>query len=368
MATTKTSKKAHSAGSGRAKTMADLLKSAATTSFVGLKRGDNIEGTITKLTPKEILIDIGSKTEAVVLEKDRKNLKKLLNFLKVGDKVLAYILNPESDLGHPIVSLRKYMDDILWKDLANLQKNKEVIKVVVTDSTKGGFLVTSENGFSAFLPNSQISFAKTGQDLIGKEIEVLILELNRQNQKIILSNKAIGGSDDFEKEIKNFKVEQKISTVISNITPFGIFTLIKGKSGEIEGFIHISEISWEKISQVPQSFKPGAEIEALIIGFDKKSARVNLSIKRLLKDPFEEKLNQFTIDKKITGKVTKVLSTGVLVELGEGIEGIIKKEKIPPNTTYNAGSTVTATVVDVDKKKHRVSLVPILKEKPIGYR
>ena len=348
--------------------MADLLKSAANTSFVSLKKGDNIQGTVTKLTPKEILIDIGAKTEAVVLEKDRKNLKKLLSFLKVGDKVLVYVLNPESDLGNPVVSLRKYMDDILWNDLAKLQKDKKVIKVFVNDSTKGGFLVSSENGFSGFLPNSQISFAKTGQELIGKEIEVMVLELNRQNQKIILSNKAIGGSDNFEKEIKNFKIEQKISTTISNITPFGIFTLIKGKGGEIEGFIHISEISWEKISQIPQSFKTGDEIEALIIGFDKKTTRVNLSIKRLLKDPFEEKLNQFVVDKKITGKVVKVLSTGVLVELGEGIEGIIKKEKIPPNTNYDVNSTITATIVDVDKKKHRVSLVPVLKEKPIGYR
>ncbi len=360
MATTKTSKKTT--------TMADLLKSAAKTSFVGLKKGDNIEGVITKLTPKEILIDIGAKTEAVVLEKDRKNLKNLLSSLKIGDKVLVYVLNPESDLGNPVVSLRKYMDDILWKKLAEYQKNKSIVKVVVNDSTKGGFLVTAKNSFSAFLPNSQVSFTKTGQEIIGKEIEVLVLELNRQSQKIILSNKAIGGSDDFEKEVRNLKIEQKISTIVSNITPFGIFTLIKGKEGEIEGFIHISEISWDKISQIPKEYKAGEEIEALITGFDKKTTRVNLSIKRLSKDPLSEKLDQLEIDKKIIGKVIKVLATGFIVELEDGIEGIIKKEKIPPNTTLAVGSTVTATISDVDKKKHRVSLVPILKEKPIGYR
>jgi small subunit ribosomal protein S1 len=348
--------------------MADLLKSAVKTPFVSPHKGQVIEGTVTKLNVKEILIDIGAKTEAVVLEKDRRLLRNLLNSLKVGDKVEVYVLNPESDFGNSVVSLRKFTDDKLWDKLAEFQKNKTVIKITVNESTKGGFLVSSSEGFSGFLPNSQISYASTGQDFLGKEIDAIILELSRQGQKIILSNKAIGGTKDFDKEIKNLKIEQKISATISNITPFGIFTLIKGEEGNIEGFIHISEISWDKISQVPQDFKSGNELEAMIIGFDKKTSRANLSLKRLVKDPFSEKLEQFTQDKKVAGKVSKVLTTGVLVDLGDGIEGIIKKEKIPPTVKYEAGSEIEATVLEVDEKRHRVNLSPVLKEKPIGYR
>jgi small subunit ribosomal protein S1 len=354
--------------SKKALTMADLLKSATQTPFVSVKRGQVIEGTVSKLTPKEILVDIGAKTEAVVLEKDRRLLKNLLNSLKVGGKVSVYVLNPESDLGNTVVSLRKFTDDKLWNKMADLQKNKTIIKVIVNEATKGGFLVSSIEGFSGFLPNSQVSFVKTGQDLIGKEIDAIILELSRQGQKIILSNKAIGGSEDFDKETRGFKIEQKITTTISNITPFGIFTLVKGKDGNIEGFIHISEVSWDKISQIPQNFKPGEELSAMIIGFDKKTSRVNLSLKRLVNDPFEERLEQFTPDKKIAATVTKVLATGILLDLGDGIEGIVKKEKIPPTVKYEVGSTINATVLEVDKKKHRVNLSPVLKEKPIGYR
>jgi small subunit ribosomal protein S1 len=359
---------ATSSTSKNASTMADLLKSVAQTSFVSLHKGQVIDGVITKLTAKEILIDIGAKTEAVVLEKDHRLLRNLLNSLKVGDKVAVYVLNPESDLGNPVVSLRKFTDDKLWDKLAGLQKNKTIVKITVNESTKGGFLVSGAEGFSGFLPNSQISYAKTGQDLIGKEIDAMILELSRQGQKIILSSKAIGGSDNFDEEIKSLKIEQKISTIISNITPFGIFTLIKADGGNIEGFIHISEVSWEKILQIPQDFKAGDVLEAMIIGFDKKTSRVNLSLKRLVSDPFEEKLGQFVPEKKVSATISKVLAIGLLVDLGDGIEGIIKKEKIPPTVKYEVGQALDVTVLEVDKKKHRVSLSPVLKEKPIGYR
>lgn len=360
MVTSKTSKKAQ--------TMADLMKSAEKTSFVSLQKGQKIQGTITKLTPQEILVDIGAKTEAVVLEKDKRLLRNLLSSLKVGESAEVSVLNPESDMGNPVVSLRKFIGDRIWEKLAELQKKKTVIKVNVNDSTKGGFLVSSKDGFSGFLPNSQISYIETDQNLVGNEIDVIVLELSRQSQKVIFSNKAIGGSEDFDKEVKSFKIEQKISTTISNTTPFGIFTLIEGKKGNIEGFIHISEVSWEKIAQVPSELKPGEKIEAIIIGFDKKTSRVNLSLKRLNKDPFEEKLEKFSKDQKVSAKISKVLITGVLVDLGEGIEGIIKKEKIPPTVKYEVGSEVNATVLEVDKKKHRVNLSPVLKEKPIGYR
>jgi len=348
-------------------TMADLMKSAKA-SFVSLKKGEVIEGIITKLTPQEILVDIGSKTEAVVLEKDRKILKNLLSSLKVGDKVSVSVLNPESDMGNTVVSLRKFIGDKVWDRLSELYKNKKAIKINVNDSTKGGFLVSSDNGISGFLPNSQVSFAETGQELVGKTLDVLILELSRINQKVIFSNKAISGSDNFDKAIKKLRIDQKISSSISNITPFGIFTSFASEDGNVEGFIHISEISWDKISQIPQNFKPGDKIEAMIIGFDKKSSRINLSLKRLVKDPLTEKLEQFTTDKKVSGKVIKVLTTGVLVDLGDEIEGLIKKEKIPPTITYSVGSSIAATVSEVDKKKHRIILIPVLKEKPIGYR
>jgi ribosomal protein S1 len=136
----------------------------------------------------------------------------------------------------------------------------------------------------------------------------------------------------------------------------------------VEGFVHISEVSWEKLAAIPETFKAGDKIKAKLIGFDKESKRINLSIKALIADPFEAKLKSYVPDQRVSGSVSKVLSSGVLVNLEKGIEGFIKKEKIPVNTTYAEGSAVNATVIEVDTRRHRVILVPVLTEKPLMYR
>lgn len=351
----------------KATSMADLMKSV-TTKFVSPHKGDLLDGTITQLTSAEILVDIGTKSQAIVLEKDKRILKSLLTTLKVGDRVTVSVLNPESDFGSTVVSLRRFNDNRVWDRLDKLQKDKTHLEVVIDESTKGGFLASTKDGISGFLPNSQVSFLEGNQNLNGKTLQVCVIELNRDLRKIIFSQKATVGSQDFEKATKNLKKGDKIEAIISNVAPFGIFSLIQNQDNQkVEGFVHISEISWEKVDSIPQSFEQGLKIQTEVLGMDKEAKRVNLSIKRLTKNPFEEKLKEFTPDKKVTVTVSRVLSSGLIVDLGGGIEGFIKKEKIPPTVTYTQGSSLEATVLEVDKKQ-RVILAPVLKEKPIGYR
>ncbi len=350
----------------KAVTMADLMKSV-TTNFVSPHKGDLLEGRVNKLSSSEILIDIGAKSLAVVLEKDKKILRSLLGSLKVGDKVSVSVLNPESDFGNTVVSLRRFNDERVWEKLEVLQKSKEKIEVTIDEVTKGGFLVSTRNGISGFLPNSQVSFLDTAV-AVGKNLNVCVIELSRPLKKVIFSQKATVKAQDFAKQVAHIKRGELIKSTISNIAPFGIFTLLDSKDGQkIEGFVHISEVAWEKLENIPQSFKPGDEFEAQVLGADKDAKRINLSIKRLTTNPYEEKLKEFTIDKKVSGTITRVSSNGITVDLGAGIEGIIKKEKIPPTVTYSQGSLVEATVLEVDRNQ-RVVLAPVLKEKPIGYR
>ncbi len=346
--------------------MADLMKSVKTT-FVSPHKGDVLEGTVNKLTSAEILIDIGTKSLAVVLEKDKKILKSLLNSLKVGDKVSVSVLNPESDFGNPVVSLRRFNDDRIWKKLEGIQKSKEKIEVTIDQASKGGFLVSTKDGISGFLPNSQVSFLDSNV-IVGKNLNVCVIELLRPLKKVIFSQKKTLNAQDFAIQAKNLKKGEKTKAVISNIAPFGIFALVDTAKGQkIEGFVHISEIAWEKLESIPSDFKAGDEFEAQILGLDREAKRVNLSIKRLATNPFEEKLKEFEKDKKVNGTVTKVTNSGVTVDLGDGIEGFIKKEKIPPTVSFPQGSLVEATVLEVDRNQ-RVVLAPVLKEKPIGYR
>ena len=366
-----TSNKKQATSGSKATSMAELMKkvAAAKTPLVSPHKGDMIIGTITKLTTGEILVDINAKTEAVVLEKDRNILHKIIATYKVGDKVSVQVLNPESDFGYPVVSLRRSIGNITWDKLAELQKAQAPVEVNLDMATKGGFLATTLDGVSGFLPNSHTSSLENPQGLIGRKIKVVVLELNRELNKIIFSQKQVMGPADFQKLIKNLKIGQKIDAVVSNVAPFGVFLSIPIDSGKLaEGFIHISESSWENVENIADVYKIGDKVTGVVIGFDKDSRRVNLSIKRLTSDPFEKKLDEFTVDKKVKATISRVISSGVLLDLGENISGFIKKEKIPVKISYEEGQEIDVMVSSVDKKRHRVEVVPVLKEKPIGYR
>lgn len=345
------------------------------TTFTSLNKGDIIKGRITKLTPSEILIDINAKAEAVVLEKDKSILRNLLRALKVGDEVTVSVLNPESDTGNPVVSLRRFIDDKVWDKLFEKEKNQESLDAFIQDVTKGGFLVETKEGVSGFLPNSQTTNITNPQELVGKTILLYILELERKDNKVIFSQRPRLLDEDFKKAGKSFTSGQKINAIVSAVTSFGLFVSIQVPSSDvaIDGLVHISEIAWKRTEDIAQKFSVGQQIEAVIVRIDYEAKRVDLSMKRLTIDPFAEIAKNYTIDKKIKGIVTKVLATGVAlkiadVDLTEGIDGFIRKEKIPPTVTYNVGSTVEATVAQVDSRRHRLMLVPVLKEKPIGYR
>lgn len=344
--------------------MADLLKSAKT-SFVLLRKGENLEGTITKLEPSEILVDIGAKTEAQVLEKDKSNLRTLLSILKVGDKVTISVLNPESDFGNPVVSLRRFLDRKLWDKVEVLAKDKKPQEVTINEETRGGFVVATSDGVRGFLPNSHAF----GSLKLGQKTNAVLLEFDKEQHKIIFSQRKIADSEEFVRAQKTIKIGQKITSTISSIAPFGIFVSVPtSEENFVEGFIHISEISWEKLETIPDDFKIGEKLEGIVLGFDKKSSRVNLSIKRLTTDPYKEKLKSYAPDKKVKGKVLRVSSSGVEIELEEGVAGFIKKEKIPVDSKFEEGMEISATVVSVDEKNHKVMLTPYLTKKTIGYR
>lgn len=346
-----------------ATSMAELMAKSSP-SIKSFKKGESVNGTITKLTSNEILVDIGAKTEAVVLEKDKGILHTLLNSLKVGDKVKVGVLNPESDQGHPVVSLRRFIDERLWGDLEKLKDDKVILEITINDLTKGGFLVTTSDGLSGFLPNSQAILNDAPASFVGKKMKAVVLEINRQLHKIIFSQKAATTDEEFNKAASQIKTGETVEAVVSNTTTFGVFVSVKN----LEGFIHLSELSWERVESAEGYFKTGEKITVKVIGIDKEGKRINLSVKRLTEDPFEEAVKAFSVDKKVKATVTKISSLGISLDLGDDVEGLIKKEKVPPSSTYKTGDEIEATVSEVDVKRHRVILVPVLKEKPIGYR
>lgn len=337
---------------------------------IGLKKGESVTGKITKLTPNEILVDVGAKTDALVLEKEKKILKNILERFNVGDTVTVSVLNPESEYGHPVVSLRRYLSELAWKNLESLEKNKEEITGTVQEVTKAGYLIATDFGISGFLPQSH---TLSGDIKAGQAVQVTVLELNKKENKIIFSQKPALTAEDFAKATKGLKEGDKVQATITNVSSFGLFATITVKEQVLEAFIHISEISWEKVLDLSTMFTSGQTVEAVIVRVDTDTQRVNLSIKRLTADPFETRMKTYPVDKKVRAEVTKVEESGVTVLLeGAGdfndVEAFIKKEKIPPTTMYTVGQEITVTVSEFDKRKHRIVVVPVLLEKPLMYR
>lgn len=333
--------------------------------LVTLKKGESVKGKITKLTRSEITVELGSKTEATVLEKEKHILDTIMSSFKVGDTVDVNVLNPESENGHPVVSLRRFLANRSWVKLEELEKNKAILEVTVQEVAKAGFIVVTDFGVSGFLPQSHVS---QGDLKEGQSLKVTVLELNRKDNKIIFSQKPNLSDEDFAKVIKGLKIGDKVSAKVANVSSFGIFVTFVPKDVTLEGFIHISEVSWEKVDDLPSMYSTGDTFEAVIIRFDEDGKRVNLSLKRLSEDPFEAMVKKFPVDSKALGTVTKLDDTGVSLDLGDGVEGVIRKEKVPPGTKYTVGQEVEATVIQVDTKKRRIVLAPVLLEKPLMYR
>jgi len=251
--------------SGHATSMAELLQRQKA-SFISVKKGETVKGRVTKLSPTEILLDISGKANAVVLEKEKRLMKQLLGMLKVGDEVTASVLNPESDLGYTVVSLRRFLEENVWKKLEEQKKAQEKISVLVRENTKGGYIVEAQNTITGFLPNSHIS-ASQNQQLVGKTIEVVIVELDRENKKVIFSQKAVSGDADLKKAKTVLKSGSKLTVTVINVTSFGIFVSVPlGEGTFIDGLIHISEVAWDKVENIASMFNQGQEIEVVVMG------------------------------------------------------------------------------------------------------
>lgn len=350
-------------------TMAELMAKSTAKPIESIKKGDYIKGTLSRIGKREILVDIQAKGQATVLERDPKMLRNIKTLLKEGQEVEVSVLSPESDSGLPVVSLRRFISNIVWANLEEMKKTQEKVDVIINEVTKGGFVVTTKDGQAGFLPNSH-SNSSQGSLTQGKTINVSIADLNREDNKVIFSQKTTISTEDFATMTSGFKPGTKVKGEISSVTNFGYFVLLHPSSGDrtVDGLIHISEVSWERSDDNLTLYKMGDEVEAVVISIDRDARRIDLSLKKLTIDPFVSLKENFPVDKKVQGAVRNLDGGNVTLELGEGVEGVIKKEKVPPTTTYAIGQVVDATVISHDPRRRRIELTPILKEKPLMYR
>ncbi len=337
----------------------------------GLKRGQIVDGVVTEISSKTIFIDIGAKMEGVVLGKEFEREKDFIRSLKPGDKVKAYVGSAENDKGQLLLSLRQAASSYAWESFEKLINNGEQLEVKGREVNKGGLIVDASFGLQGFIPGSQIGSAWQGKldTLVARKLLVKVIEVNREQNRLVFSEKAVSDAEKIAKTasaIKKLKLGDTFEAIVAQVAPFGIFVKVKADNEEIEGLVHISEVSWQKVEDLSKLYKAQDKVSVKVISLD--GGRVQFSIKQLLTDPWEELEKKYPVDSKLKGKVMRLTSFGALVEIEPGIEGLIHISKIPPEFTINEGDKVDIYIESVDKKSRRISLGLVLSQKPIGYK
>ncbi|MDO8487971.1 MAG: S1 RNA-binding domain-containing protein [bacterium] len=361
--------------SGSPSTMEELLAQSAN-AIKTFRRGNTVTGRVTEMTGRSVYVDVGGKAEGIVADREYEAARDFVKTLKVGDEITAYVTSPENDSGQVILSLKRAAADSRWKVFEDAFSQNSTLTVRGKEVNKGG-LVAEVEGVYGFIPASQLSKEVVGQPetLVNKPVQVKVIEVDREQNRLVLSEKAVSEAEDMASRKKLLeKVEQGAiySGKVVGIVPFGAFIEVqvgKGKTAEtLEGLVHISEISWEKIEDVSKVLKEGNEVQVKVIGTDEDSGKLALSIKQLTDDPWLEMSKKYTVDSKHHGQVVKVMPYGVIVHMEKGIEGLIHASKMPPEMNFAEGQEVEVFVESVDMDKRRLSLGMVLTEKPVGYK
>ena len=357
-------------------TMEELL-AEQDSDIKSFKHGDVVEGTVVRIDKDEILVDIGAKSEGVVSNRELYGRHgENQPTLNIGDVVLVYVLQPESPEGHVVLSLRRAGLERKWRAMQELFEAGTIIDAPVIDHNKGGLIV--DCGIRGFVPISQIvdfprrpqneqprdaaqEIAEKLQPYIGRKLRLKILEVNRKANRLILSEKVALYEERREKRDELFsslQVGQKVTGSVRSIAPFGIFIDLGG----IDGLVHKSELSWNKVNNPEAGYKVGDEVEAEVIDINHERGRISLSIRRLQPDPWESTVADFNVGDVIDGTVTKLVNFGAFVRVREGLEGLIHISELShqrvahPGDVVHEGQVLKLKIISLDSERHRLGL------------
>jgi len=330
-------------------------------SLQSFKEGEIVKGTVIETTDKDVLVDVGLKSEgSIPLEEFTDHQGNVT--VSVGDDVEVLLEKAEDAEGHIQLSKQKAERIKVWSDIENSYKEGKVISGRVIDRIKGG--LTVDVGIRAFLPGSLVDIKpiKHLESLKGEELEFKVISLDRRRNNVVLSRKAVL-EKEYEKKkaetITRLKEGALLPGVVKNITDYGVFIDLGG----IDGLLHITDISWGRVSHPSEHFAVGDEVEVVILKFDPETERVSLGYKQKTEDPWTLVDKKYPLGSRVHGKVVSLVDYGAFVELEEGVEGLIHvsemswtKKVVNPAKVLEEGQEVEAIVSELDMNQRRISL------------
>jgi len=352
--------------------MAALLESSTTP--INIKRGDVVDGVIVRIDQDEILVDIGLKSEGVLSTKELPATGDwAFDQLHLNDKVLVYVIQPETPDGHALLSLKRANAERQWRIAEEQYKSGELLKAKVIDYNKGG-LIVDVSGIRGFVPISQILNLKREEVAAGgdnqetaaklqsmkdKELQLKIIEINRARNRLILSERlAVQEWRQRRREelLDELKPNEVRKGVVSNLANFGAFVDLGGA----DGLVHISQLAWSRVNHPSEVLKVGQEVEVQVLSVDKDKKKIALSIKRAEVDPWTTVEQRYTPGQVVTGVVTKIAPFGAFARIEDGIEGLIHQSELTPGMDPKAnlheGQQLQLRILRIDAERRRLGL------------
>lgn len=335
--------------------MEELL---AQSQFENLQEGSIIQGVVTEIRDNEVILDIGAKAEGVVPAYEFTDLGEL----QVGEEIEVFLERLEDVDGNPVVSFDKAQQKKNWEHILNQCEEGSILSGRVKTKVKGGLVVNI--GVDAFLPASQIDIQppKNLDQYLGQTYDFKVLKINTDRKNIVVSRRELIEEQRLEKrrtlldEIKPGDVRRG---AVKNITDYGAFIDLDG----LDGLLHITDMSWGRISHPSEMLKVGEEIDVMIIEVDRDRERVSLGLKQTTKNPWEGIESRYPVNARVRGKVVNLVPYGAFVELEEGVEGLVHVTELSwvkrvnkPGEVLKVGDEIEAVVLGIQKDEQKISL------------
>jgi len=340
--------------------------------MVNLNDGDVVKGKVVKIDKDEVLIDVGFKSEGVVplSELSIRNDVKPEDVLKVNDEIEIMVVQKEDQDGRLILSKKRAEVEQNFNRIEKIYENGDTVEGEIIECVKGGLIV--DIGLRGFLPASLIDVRKTKdlQSYIGERCVCKIIEVDRHRNNVVLSRKAIIEDERKEqrKEILNsMEIGQIKKGIITSIADFGAFIDVGG----VDGLVHISELSWNHVKHPSEVVNVDQEVDVEILGIDYEKQRLSLGLKQTQKDPWLEKIKNYSIKDVAKGKVTRIVKFGLFVQIEEGLQGLVHISELSPepvkkpSDVAKIGDELMVRIIDIDFDKRRMAFSVKQVENPV---
>ena len=325
--------------------------------------GDLVTGTVVKIERDEVLLDIGYKSEGVIPARELSIRKDVdpSDVVSLGDQIEALVLQKEDKEGRLVLSKKRAKYERAWNRVEEKFNSGETVEGEVIEVVKGGLIL--DIGLRGFLPASLVDLRRV-KDLnayLGTRIEARVIEMDRNRNNVVLSRRVVleeARKAERQEILSKLKPGMRLKGTVSSIVDFGAFVDLGG----IDGLVHISELSWNHVNHPSEVVKVGQEVEVQVLDVDLSRERISLGLKQTTEDPWRTLVKKYPVGAIVEGKVTKLVTFGAFVDLGEGVEGLVhisemaKSHVDAPSQVCQVSDTVQVKVMEIDLDRRRISL------------